>query len=120
MFKTKSVYYNELSEQQRQQLDEIYLLLTEFNSLMQVCKVAHSSELSHPFITAYSFYSPLLSNIRINFDPITQKDFDYLTRLFIHLAGRYRSGMINKAMQAYNVLIQIQNRLILFCDNFPD
>lgn len=120
MFPTKQPHYFELQAEQKKLFDEIYQLLTEFNSLMQVAKVAHSSELTQPFTTAYNFYNPLFANLQINFEDFKKSDFDYLTKLLIHLQGRFRSGMINKAITAYNVLIQIQKKLLLFTDNFKD
>ena len=120
MFTTKAPHYFELSKDQRKLFAKIYLDMNEFTSLMQIAKVAHSSELSHPFTVAHAFYFPLFSNLHINFERFNKSDFDYLVKLLIHLQSRFHSGMINKAMRAYNILSVILKDLTEFTDNFQE
>lgn len=107
MSTTTGIFYHSLTDEQRTLFNEMYQKLTEFNSLMNTAVVAHSSELSHPYRAASEFYNPLFANIQFNFEEFKISDFVYLSKLLLHLQSRFHSGMINKAMRAYNVLILI-------------
>jgi hypothetical protein len=98
-------------------VEEIYQLITEFNYLMQVVKIAHSSELSEPYRKAQLFYNPLFSNFMIGFAAFDEREIETLTAHFTYLQGCFRSGMINKAMQAYNILSLILKKLFKFSDS---